>query len=97
MPVESWGECKVSAWTSAAAFVVTTQKCRFIGVSFLGSAAATTLQIFDGKDTAGKTIAIYPVGVTSGGMYSTMFPIICTSGIVATNIGTMAGYNVYYK
>lgn len=89
-------EANISAWTSAGAFVVTTKAARLCGFTFLGSAAATSLVIFDGVNTAGRTIAYIPVGIAAATFIS-FTPLICTGGIVTTNIGTMAGYAVYYK
>ena len=89
-------EAKVSAWTSAGAVVVSAKPARFMGVSFLGSANATTLTIIDGVNTGGRTIGIVPVGAAAA-TFMPCTPLVCTAGIVTTNAGTMAGYAVFYK
>ena len=89
-------DAKVSAWTSAGAFVVSTKPIKFYGVSFLGSANATSLVIIDGTSTGGRTIGYIPVGAAAA-TFMSCNPLICTAGLVTTNIGTMAGYAVFYK
>ena len=89
-------DCIASAWTSAGAFIVSTKPCKLVGISYLGSAAATTIVIKDGVNTAGRTVATLNIPITSGGFQTTLVPITCTSGIVATNAGTVAGYCVLY-
>jgi hypothetical protein len=87
---------QISAWTSAGAFIVATKPTMFVGISYFGSAAATTIVIKDGITTAGATIATIPVGITAGGFLTTDFPIACRTGIVATNVGTVAGYAILF-
>ncbi len=89
-------DCQVSAWTSAGAFIVATTPTKFVGISYYGSAAATTIVIKDGINTAGATIATIPVGIDAGGFLTTDFPISCRTGIVATNVGTVAGYAILF-
>jgi hypothetical protein len=89
-------ECIASAYTSAGAFVVTTGPAAFVGISILGSAAATTIQVFDGTSTGGSKIAVVQADITAGGFHLAPVPICCSAGIVATNIGTVAGYVIYY-
>ncbi len=95
--VRVMNDVKVSAWTSAGAFVVSTKPIQFYGISFYGSAAATTIVIHDGTSTAGRTVATFPIAITSGGFQISPVALRCTGGIVATNIGTVAGYAIIYK
>jgi len=88
--------CVVSAWTSDGAFVVTTRDSALVGISYLGSAAAGTIQIFKGTSTGGSKVAVFNVPITSGGFETTRIPIVCSGGICATNVGTVAGYAVLY-
>lgn len=88
--------CVVSAWTSAGAFVVTTAPAALIGISYLGSADATTITAFDGVTTAGRTVAKFNIPTTEGNLKTSCIPIICTAGIVATNAGTVGGYAVLW-
>lgn len=85
-----------SAFTSAGAFVVATGPALWMGISGLGSGVATTVRVFDGTSTGGRTIAIVPFGAAGGVLDGPFAPIVCTGGITATNIGTVAGYCILY-
>ena len=88
--------CIACTWTSAGAVIVTTAPAAFIGISGLGSANATTVTVFNGKNTAGATIAVIPFGAAAGVFEGPSQPVACSSGIVATNAGTVAGYTILY-
>ena len=98
MATDKYSRCIASVWTSAGAFFVTTGPAAFVGISALGSAAATTITIKDGTATAStKTIAIVPVAIAAGVFDGPTCPIVCTAGIVASNAGTVAGYCILYS
>jgi hypothetical protein len=88
--------CRASAYTSAGAFVVATTAASFYGIMCSGSANNTTITIKDGVTTAANTIAVFGITATTGNVFSLAVPVACTSGITATNAGTVTGYVVMY-
>jgi hypothetical protein len=69
----------------------------FVGVSGEGSAAQTVVYIKDGRTTAGRNVAVVDFAITAGVLDGPCVPVVCSTGIVATNLGTVAGYCVYYS
>ena len=88
--------CVVSAFTSAGAFVVTTNNAALVGIVASGSAASTVVNIHKGTSTAGTKVFICPVASTAGQVYTLEFPLVCSGGITATNVGTVATYAILY-
>ena len=88
--------CVVSAFTSAGAFVVTTCDALLYGVTGLGSAAATIVNVHQGVNTGGTKKFVASFDVTAGVNEGPSAPIVCAGGITATNVGTVATYAVLY-
>ena len=88
--------CIASPATSAALFIVTTRNSALLGISYSGSAADTYINIHKGVASAGAKVAMFAIGSTVAGVIACPAPVICSGGICATNIGTVASYVVYY-
>jgi hypothetical protein len=81
--------------TSAGAFVVTTRPAMFYGVCCSGSANNTFINVHN-KNTAGAKIFMMEAVATTVTHDGPFIGVICGDGIVATNIGTVTNYVVYY-
>ena len=88
--------CIASVKTSAGAVVITSRDAILYGISASGSAAAATLVVFAGTNTAGATVFFCPIPATAGYTDGPMAPVVCAGGITCTNVGTLAGYVVHY-
>ena len=86
----------VSAFTSAGAFIVSTTSMALVGVMCSGSANNTTINVFQGTTTGGTQKAIFPITATTGNFAALPIPIVCSGGICATNVGTVASYAIVF-
>ena len=89
--------CIASPWTSAGAVVITTKPALLVGISYQGSAGAATITIKNGVTTGASNIVVFNIPATAGGFYTTPIPIVCGSGLISTNAGTVDGYSVLYS
>jgi hypothetical protein len=82
--------------TSAGAFVVTTKPALLYGVCVSGSANNTFINVHNGNTAGAKVFMIEAVATTVShdGPFT---PIVCGNGIVATNVGTVTNYVVYFS
>jgi hypothetical protein len=92
-----WDACNVSAATSAGAVVVTTAPAIFYGICASGSANATVINVHNGVTTAGAKVFMVSVPATDVSHDGPYVPIVCPSGIVTTNVGTLTTYVVLYN
>ena len=85
----------VSPSTSAGAFVVTTKAAVLYGVCASGSSADTVINVYN-ANTAGRKTFILPVTSALPANDGPYIGVVCPDGIVATNVGTLVSYVVYY-
>lgn len=83
--------------TSAGAVVVTTLPALLYGVCASGSANATVINVHNGVTTGGAKVFMLGVPATDVGHDGPFVPVVCGSGITATNVGTVSSYVVYYS
>jgi len=88
--------CIVSPATSAGAVIITTRDSAIIGISVSGSSAATVINIHKGVTTAGAKVAMFPVASALAQNLTAPGAGICQGGILATNVGTVTSYVVYF-
>lgn len=86
----------VSVFTSAGAFIVTTESSALVGIMCSGSADNTTINVFQGTTTGGTRKALFPITATTGNYHMLPIPLVCSGGICATNVGTVASYAIVF-
>ena len=83
--------------TSTGAVVIATTGGNYHGVSFLASAAAMIVKVYDASvGTTGNMIDVIFVSVTGTGWSDKYIPIVCKKGITVSITGTGGSGCVFY-